>query len=324
MWADPLLAAAFVMCCWMIVGVAAAPFEDCMLCGPHLYTAVRADRGAAPPCDCCVRADCGAAPPCNCCEGWLWCGPSLWLLCEGWLWCGPSLWLLCELTVVWLLLVCCWVRCGLSWLLLFGVTGTAPAQMTAGIWLWVPPSISAVGCLLLCSDCDLSLWLLAFPWKGFCPHKFCVRFWVSYLLFVWGFDCGKCLWPYSLGGKKVPSSLGKRSNLYGGSMSWTLPEHNYNWFCIPCGGCDLFRGKSSGQGKFIYSSLSFSDLNCILSFCSKISRLMYQQWMLSDLDCMLSFLFLLLISEVWFVAHDQIEVPFSLDLCTHVWFSLFK
>jgi hypothetical protein len=42
----------------------------------------------------------------------------------------------------------------------------------------------------------------------------------------------KSLWPYLLGGKKVHLSLGKRSNLYGGSMSWTLSEHNYKWFCI--------------------------------------------------------------------------------------------
>jgi hypothetical protein len=57
------------------------------------------------------------------------------------------------------------------------------------------------------------------------------------------------LWPYPFGGKKVSLSLGKRSNLYGGSMTWTLPEHNYKWFHISCGGCDFFRGKVSGQGK---------------------------------------------------------------------------
>jgi hypothetical protein len=51
------------------------------------------------------------------------------------------------------------------------------------------------------------------------------------------------------GGKKVSSSLGKRSNLYGGSMRWTLPEHIHKWFYISCGGCDFFRGKVSVQGK---------------------------------------------------------------------------
>jgi hypothetical protein len=56
----------------------------------------------------------------------------------------------------------------------------------------------------------------------------------------------KSLWPYLLGGKKILSSLGKRSSLYGGSMSWNLSEHNYKWFCISMCGCDLFRGKSSG------------------------------------------------------------------------------
>ena len=42
------------------------------------------------------------------------------------------------------------------------------------------------------------------------------------------------LWPYLLGGKKVPLSLGQRSNLYGGSMSWTLSEHNTNDFASLC------------------------------------------------------------------------------------------
>jgi hypothetical protein len=74
----------------------------------------------------------------------------------------------------------------------------------------------------------------------------------------------KSLWSYLLGGKKFHSSLGKRSNLYGGSMSWTLSKHNYKWFCISVCGCDLFRGKSSGQGKlsiqFIRSGLCFEFL----------------------------------------------------------------
>ena len=89
-----------------------------------------------------------------------------------------------------------------------------------------------------------SFWLsLSYLVWGFCPQKvLCEGLSVS-LLFVWGFDCGKSLWPYLFGGKKVSSSLGKRSNLYGESMTWTLPEHNYKWFCICCGGCDFFRGK---------------------------------------------------------------------------------
>jgi hypothetical protein len=74
----------------------------------------------------------------------------------------------------------------------------------------------------------------------------------------------KSFWSYPLGGKKVPSSLGKRSNIYGGSMSWTLSEHNYKWFCISVCDCDLSRGKSSGKGKlsiqFIKSGLCFESL----------------------------------------------------------------
>jgi hypothetical protein len=47
-------------------------------------------------------------------------------------------------------------------------------------------------------------------------------------------------------------------------MSWTLSEHNYKWFCISVCGCDLFRGKSSRQGKLstqvIRSELYFEFL----------------------------------------------------------------
>jgi hypothetical protein len=85
----------------------------------------------------------------------------------------------------------------------------------------------------------------------------------------------KSLWPYPLGGKKVHLSLGKRSILYGGSMSWTLFEHNYKWFCISCVGCDFFRGKASGQGKlFIYHLQIW--IFVLSSVLFDLSRFMYQ------------------------------------------------
>ena len=60
----------------------------------------------------------------------------------------------------------------------------------------------------------------------------------------------KSLWPYLLGGKKVLSSLGKRSNLYGGSMSWTLSEHNTNGFASLC--VAVTSSEVSLQGKVSY------------------------------------------------------------------------
>nr|ABK26952.1 unknown [Picea sitchensis] len=36
------------------------------------------------------------------------------------------------------------------------------------------------------------------------------------------------MWPFLLGGKKIYSSLSKRSNLYGRSMNLTFFEHIFN------------------------------------------------------------------------------------------------
>jgi hypothetical protein len=60
----------------------------------------------------------------------------------------------------------------------------------------------------------------------------------------------KSLWPYVLGGKKVLSSLDKRSNLYGGSMSWTLSKHNTNDFASLC--VVVTSSEVSLQGKVSY------------------------------------------------------------------------
>jgi len=129
--------------------------------------------------------------------------------------------------------------------------------MTAGIWQWVPSFISAVGCLFLCPDCDLFFWLLVFLCKGFVHNFYVWGFVCIHILLVWGFDSVMSLWPYTFGGKKVSSSIGKgippirwiwisELNLWDPTYKvdlWTEPlsEHNSKVSTSLLVGSDFFR-----------------------------------------------------------------------------------
>ena len=141
-----------------------------------------------------------------------------------------------------------WVLVGAASLFLWGAGSSGPSPLiccdcSCSPLLccgWLQFLFKTVTSILCWAMASLKLNLC----EGFLQQFFCVRVWMFETSVEGLIPCFVSLWLYLLGGKKVLSSLGHRSNLYGGSMSWTLTEHNYKWFASLC-----VVVTSSGQGK---------------------------------------------------------------------------
>jgi len=191
-----------------LCGVVAAPFEGYMCCGPLPFCCVGC-MSCGLPLSAAVGGVWGAASAAGRCG--LFAGvrpPSSLLFCG---WYSP-------------ILHCCCVadKCN-------------PLSSWCVKWLWYSPPICCCD-VTVGSAFFLLLWGVTFYWALWSLLKLpCVRVFINWIS-EWGFGYLKLLlgflflslWPYLLGGKKVCSFLGKRSISYGGSMSWTLSEHNTN------------------------------------------------------------------------------------------------
>jgi len=264
------------LCCGSLFCWNSGPLFCCRVlwCGPLLIVAVWSNSGAAPFSvvswlvdAALLSAVCGSVLL-HCC-------------CEQTIDAAPLILLLGGLNVVRPLLVAAvWGDCSAAppILLWCRVTVEQPLLIVVVVWLWVPPSLLwgtdiSSSSPLLCCDCSCSPRLccgwLQFVFKtvtyilcwamaslklnlceGFLQQFFCVRVWMFETSVEGLIPCFVSLWLYLLGGKKVLSSLGHRSNLYGGSMSWTLTEHNYNWFASLC--VAVTSSEVSVQGKASY------------------------------------------------------------------------
>jgi len=142
-------------------------------------------------------------------------------------WCGTAPLLCCVWHIGAAPLPAVWTRCGPFLYCCCSVTVNAALFSAVGdYWPW-PPSLSFwpfpnLPCVkaFVHRIFYVRVWVfcLLFVW-GFI-HSFTEwGFWMIQVSFVWGFNCVKSLWFLSPWWQESSSSLGKRSNLWGGSMT---------------------------------------------------------------------------------------------------------
>ena len=91
--------------------------------------------------------------------------------------------------------------------------------------------------------------LLSHKSEGLSTVFFLCGVWMIWDISVWGFDCVKSFWFHSFGGKKVFHILDRDPTYKVDLWPRLYLSIITKWFFISHGGCDLFRGKISRQGK---------------------------------------------------------------------------